>query len=222
GLPQVLTGFAAQPVGSDGFLNCGSVPPPRSIELDEPPLVETAANLFRASCYRYREELMAGILVAGWDRRKGGQVGFTGTSSYGPGPEQPDHCSTEAWMRCGQQEVRSQRSFLLRWTSGSTESCLKEERRRKHLSLFSLQTCFQLQVRLCSDSDPQTEAGVRRRRSSHLSVAAPLPVSQAQPELPPLTSMNKERTPDPTLLSSEEEEAETPLFLLFTGLKMKL
>ncbi|XP_014868463.1 PREDICTED: proteasome subunit beta type-6 isoform X2 [Poecilia mexicana] len=45
-----------------------------SVELDEPPLVETAANLFRASCYRYREELMAGILVAGWDRRKGGQV----------------------------------------------------------------------------------------------------------------------------------------------------
>uniref|UniRef100_A0A3Q3IPL2 Proteasome subunit beta n=1 Tax=Monopterus albus TaxID=43700 RepID=A0A3Q3IPL2_MONAL len=36
------------------------------IELDEPPLVETAANLFRASCYRYREELTAGILVAGW------------------------------------------------------------------------------------------------------------------------------------------------------------
>ncbi|XP_057678841.1 proteasome subunit beta type-6 [Corythoichthys intestinalis] len=45
-----------------------------SIELDEPPLVETAANLFRASCYRYREELTAGIIVAGWDRRKGGQV----------------------------------------------------------------------------------------------------------------------------------------------------
>lgn len=45
-----------------------------SIELDEPPLVKTAANLFKASCYRYREELTAGILVAGWDRRKGGQV----------------------------------------------------------------------------------------------------------------------------------------------------
>lgn len=52
--------------------------PPHSVELDEPPLVETAANLFRASCYRYREELMAGILVAGWDRRKGGQVGSQG------------------------------------------------------------------------------------------------------------------------------------------------
>ncbi|KAK5889716.1 hypothetical protein CesoFtcFv8_015693 [Champsocephalus esox] len=45
-----------------------------SIELDAPPLVETAANLFRASCYRYREELSAGILVAGWDQRRGGQV----------------------------------------------------------------------------------------------------------------------------------------------------
>ncbi|CAF87014.1 unnamed protein product, partial [Tetraodon nigroviridis] len=44
------------------------------IELDEPPLVETAANLFKDSCYRYREELTAGILVAGWDRRRGGQV----------------------------------------------------------------------------------------------------------------------------------------------------
>ncbi|CAB1316015.1 unnamed protein product [Coregonus sp. 'balchen'] len=45
-----------------------------SIELDEPPLVETAANLFKQMCYRYREELMAGIIVAGWDKRKGGQV----------------------------------------------------------------------------------------------------------------------------------------------------
>ncbi|XP_056156515.1 proteasome subunit beta type-6 [Lampris incognitus] len=45
-----------------------------SIELDEPPLVETAANLFKASCYRYREELTAGIIVAGWDKRRGGQV----------------------------------------------------------------------------------------------------------------------------------------------------
>ncbi|XP_076842386.1 proteasome subunit beta type-6-like isoform X2 [Brachyhypopomus gauderio] len=44
------------------------------IELNEPPLVQTAANLFREMCYRYREELMAGIIVAGWDRRRGGQV----------------------------------------------------------------------------------------------------------------------------------------------------
>ncbi|MBN3306942.1 PSB6 protein, partial [Amia calva] len=45
-----------------------------SIELDEPPLVQTAASLFKEMCYRYREELMAGIIVAGWDKRRGGQV----------------------------------------------------------------------------------------------------------------------------------------------------
>lgn len=47
-----------------------------SIELDEPPLVQTAANLFKQTCYRYREELMAGIIVAGWDKRRGGQVSY--------------------------------------------------------------------------------------------------------------------------------------------------
>ncbi|CAI5796853.1 proteasome subunit beta type-6 [Podarcis lilfordi] len=45
-----------------------------SIELDERPLVHTAASLFKEMCYRYREDLTAGILVAGWDKRKGGQV----------------------------------------------------------------------------------------------------------------------------------------------------
>ncbi|KAL8176977.1 UNVERIFIED_CONTAM: Proteasome subunit beta type-6 [Gekko kuhli] len=45
-----------------------------SIELDDRPLVHTAANLFKEACYRYREDLTAGILVAGWDKRKGGQV----------------------------------------------------------------------------------------------------------------------------------------------------
>ncbi|XP_063058584.1 proteasome subunit beta type-6-like [Engraulis encrasicolus] len=45
-----------------------------SIVMDEPPLVHTAANLFRQMCYRYRETLMAGIIVAGWDKRHGGQV----------------------------------------------------------------------------------------------------------------------------------------------------
>ncbi|XP_053321096.1 proteasome subunit beta type-6 [Spea bombifrons] len=45
-----------------------------SIELDGPPLVHTAASLFKEMCYRYREELTAGIIVAGWDKQKGGQV----------------------------------------------------------------------------------------------------------------------------------------------------
>ncbi|KAL2094925.1 hypothetical protein ACEWY4_009644 [Coilia grayii] len=45
-----------------------------SIVMDEPPLVQTAANLFRQLCYRYRELLTAGIIVAGWDNRHSGQV----------------------------------------------------------------------------------------------------------------------------------------------------
>ena len=46
-----------------------------SVELDEPPLVKTAANFFRAFCYRYRDSQIAGIICAGWDKRNGGQVG---------------------------------------------------------------------------------------------------------------------------------------------------
>ncbi|KAG8039678.1 hypothetical protein G9C98_000407 [Cotesia typhae] len=36
--------------------------------------VETAANVFREMCYNYRDSLVAGILVAGYDSQKGGQV----------------------------------------------------------------------------------------------------------------------------------------------------
>lgn len=38
------------------------------------PKVETAANLFRELCYNNKNMLSAGILVAGWDEVKGGQV----------------------------------------------------------------------------------------------------------------------------------------------------
>ncbi|KAL7307523.1 hypothetical protein TKK_0000696 [Trichogramma kaykai] len=44
------------------------------MELGTEPRVETAANVFRELCYNYRDSLMAGILVAGWDQYKGGQV----------------------------------------------------------------------------------------------------------------------------------------------------
>ncbi|XP_014665642.1 PREDICTED: proteasome subunit beta type-6-like [Priapulus caudatus] len=43
-------------------------------ETQEAPLVKTAANLFRQMCYRYRDQLSAGILCAGWDKKEGGQV----------------------------------------------------------------------------------------------------------------------------------------------------
>ncbi|KFM76657.1 Proteasome subunit beta type-6, partial [Stegodyphus mimosarum] len=44
------------------------------MELGEPVTVKTAANDFRQICYNYRESLSAGIIVAGWDRKLGGQV----------------------------------------------------------------------------------------------------------------------------------------------------
>ena len=44
------------------------------MELGKPPKVLTAANLFRELCYHNKNGLMAGIIVAGWDQHKGGQV----------------------------------------------------------------------------------------------------------------------------------------------------
>uniref|UniRef100_A0A8D0Y7Q1 Proteasome 20S subunit beta 6 n=1 Tax=Sus scrofa TaxID=9823 RepID=A0A8D0Y7Q1_PIG len=57
-----------------------------SIELNEPPLVHTAASLFKEMCYRYREDLMAGIIVAGWDPQEGGQVRYHHPQSPGAMP----------------------------------------------------------------------------------------------------------------------------------------
>ncbi|KJE96310.1 proteasome subunit beta type-6 [Capsaspora owczarzaki ATCC 30864] len=45
-----------------------------SIELGERPSVHSAASVFQQLCYGNRENLMAGIIVAGWDRKLGGQV----------------------------------------------------------------------------------------------------------------------------------------------------
>ena len=39
-----------------------------------PPKVQTAATLFRNICYSNKNRLMAGIIVGGWDKYKGGQV----------------------------------------------------------------------------------------------------------------------------------------------------
>ncbi|XP_037948131.1 proteasome subunit beta type-6 [Teleopsis dalmanni] len=43
-------------------------------QTDQPPLVSDAAHEFRNYCYNYRSSLVAGIIVAGWDVHKGGQV----------------------------------------------------------------------------------------------------------------------------------------------------
>lgn len=45
-----------------------------SMELGEEPLVYSGAKLFQELVYSYRDSLTAGIICAGWDRKKGGQV----------------------------------------------------------------------------------------------------------------------------------------------------
>ncbi|KAF1824200.1 proteasome core particle subunit beta 1 [Dissoconium aciculare CBS 342.82] len=41
---------------------------------DEPPTTQTAAALFQELCYENKDSLSAGIIIAGWDKRHGGQV----------------------------------------------------------------------------------------------------------------------------------------------------
>lgn len=45
-----------------------------STEIGEDPQVRSAATLVRNISYKYKEELSAHLIVAGWDRRGGGQV----------------------------------------------------------------------------------------------------------------------------------------------------
>jgi len=45
-----------------------------ALTLKEQPRVRVAANTFREICYKYRDQLCAGIIVAGWDPYEGGQA----------------------------------------------------------------------------------------------------------------------------------------------------
>uniref|UniRef100_A0A671N1K3 Proteasome subunit beta n=1 Tax=Sinocyclocheilus anshuiensis TaxID=1608454 RepID=A0A671N1K3_9TELE len=44
------------------------------MQMEEPPLVKSAAAIMRSFCYTHRDELSAGFIVAGWDRKNGPQV----------------------------------------------------------------------------------------------------------------------------------------------------
>ncbi|XP_056124351.1 proteasome 20S subunit beta 12 [Rhinichthys klamathensis goyatoka] len=45
-----------------------------SMQMEEPPLVQSAAAIMKSFCYTHRDELSAGFIVAGWDRKRGPQV----------------------------------------------------------------------------------------------------------------------------------------------------
>lgn len=44
------------------------------IQTGEDPAVKSAAVVFKDICYQYRDQMTAGILVAGWDKELGGQI----------------------------------------------------------------------------------------------------------------------------------------------------
>ena len=44
------------------------------IDFGNPPPVHTAAHLFKNISYDYRDQLTAGLIIAGWDKDTGGQV----------------------------------------------------------------------------------------------------------------------------------------------------
>merc|ERR1740121_2029200 len=59
---QALTGFVINYLGQ------------HSVELGKLPTVNTCANLFKLIAYQNKDRLMAGLIIAGYDEKKGGQV----------------------------------------------------------------------------------------------------------------------------------------------------
>merc|ERR1712060_370337 len=59
---QALTGFVINYLGQ------------HAVELGKLPTVNTAANLFKMIAYNNKDRLLAGLIIAGWDEKRGGQV----------------------------------------------------------------------------------------------------------------------------------------------------
>ncbi|XP_029975943.1 proteasome 20S subunit beta 12 [Salarias fasciatus] len=45
-----------------------------SVQMEKPPLVVAAATVMKELCFKNKDELEAGFITAGWDRKKGPQV----------------------------------------------------------------------------------------------------------------------------------------------------
>lgn len=56
------------------LLCCCTVTHVSSVQNGEAPTVRIVANLFREMCYNNKDNLQAGIIVAGWDKHHGGEV----------------------------------------------------------------------------------------------------------------------------------------------------
>ena len=67
---------------------------PCSVEIGGEPQVETAASIFKRFCYNYRDQISAGIICAGYDKRKGGQVRGEGVRRKQPSAAlRPSHAA---------------------------------------------------------------------------------------------------------------------------------
>lgn len=75
--PIADTGFRCHLAGMMVMAQEGGTNISFRMELEEPPLVLAAANVVRNISYKYREELSAHLMVAGWDQREGGQVSLS-------------------------------------------------------------------------------------------------------------------------------------------------
>ncbi|XP_029441878.1 proteasome subunit beta type-9-like [Rhinatrema bivittatum] len=53
-----------------------------SVDMEESPLVLAAANLVKGVSYKYKEELLAHLIVARWDRKRGGQYDWKQLLSF--------------------------------------------------------------------------------------------------------------------------------------------
>uniref|UniRef100_A0AAQ4PF33 proteasome endopeptidase complex n=1 Tax=Gasterosteus aculeatus aculeatus TaxID=481459 RepID=A0AAQ4PF33_GASAC len=75
-----MAGSLADRAQNNGFKvssswKCPPPPPPfHSVQMETPPLVIAAASVLQELCYNNKEELQAGFITAGWDRKKGPQV----------------------------------------------------------------------------------------------------------------------------------------------------
>merc|ERR1719387_2539688 len=59
---QALTGFVQHYLGQ------------HAVELGQQPTVNTAASLFKMIAYQNKDHLLAGLIVAGYDEKHGGQI----------------------------------------------------------------------------------------------------------------------------------------------------
>ena len=69
-------------------------------EMNEPPLVRIAANCVHCMIYQYRDDFLAGMIVAGWDKKLGGQVSSLSIEKFDLNFSFPGLFLPTRWFTC--------------------------------------------------------------------------------------------------------------------------